>query len=278
MWGPSSSRSVKLLSRNARLRVASCTPRREGRGAALGEGRAGTWRECPAVPPATPHSACGSTPPGAQVSREPLPSAPPGSPLRLDLRGGAASGPAPGPARPANARWLPELARARPTGPCLSLSSLSCGTWHPHDAPAPVAPVWSAPTRCASRPAQRATQPDSRSWAAATASSRRGPPRTRGATSAVTSSGASCARACSARVSSGPSAGERETGGQRAAQQLRVRLRGGWGWGGWAAPVAGPIPPPPSPVTVREERGTRFISATLTAPAPGAQQGKGSCL
>ena len=100
------------------------------------------------------------------------------------------------------------------TGPCpLSLSSLNCGNWHPNGAPPRGALGSSVPMHCASRRAQLATPQGSRSRAGATASSRRGPLRTRGVTCVATSSGASCARVCSARVSSGPKSW-RERNGQ----------------------------------------------------------------
>lgn len=272
MWGPSSSRPVKLVSKNTRLCVAFC-PRRKREGSCSGVqgGRelGASALRCPPTPAPLRLRVHAARAPRFPWHRSPraLP------PLRLDLPSAGISGaalrrgpPRGPPARPANARWLPERPEPDPpTGPCLSRSSLSCGTWRPQDAPARGAPAWSAPTRCASRPAPRATRPDSRSWAAATASSRRGPPRTRGATSAVTSSGASCARACSARVSSGPKCWRERNGGPRAALLLRVKLRRSGGRGADALRTG----PSPAPSTSRKSVGSCFRSAQRTAPASG---------
>lgn len=101
-------------------------------------------------------------------------------------------------------------------GPCrLSQNSLNYASWHRLGASALAVPGWNVPTLCASRRAQHAIHHSSTSRVVATASSLQGPPRTRGATSVETSSGASCARAYSARVSSGPTQSATTTGGQR---------------------------------------------------------------
>lgn len=222
MWGPSSSCTVKLASRNTPVSawpfaVVVVRGRRVARGMKGGkERRAGTPRESTAAPLCLRADTVWA--PRFLLSCSP----------QLSHRSAWISGAAPhrGPPRGPTG---PALVRAQsrpepgPTGPCpLILSSLNCGNWHWCGAPDRVAPGWSVPTRCASRLAQRATRQGSRSRAEVTASSLRGPPRTRGATSAATSSGASCARACSARVSSGPT---------------RWRERNGWSRGSTVAAV-----------------------------------------
>ncbi|XP_059520642.1 ras association domain-containing protein 1 isoform X2 [Myotis daubentonii] len=117
MWGPSSSRSVKLVSRNTRLRVAFCTPRR-GEGSCSGvQGGREVGESALRCLPTPPHSACGSTPPRAHVPLAPLPSrapaAPPGSPGRRCV--GARPG-----ARPPRERSLAPRAGPSPADRAMS--------------------------------------------------------------------------------------------------------------------------------------------------------------